>query len=227
MNTESDFPGSDTAPVTCPHCGEQQTVETVTVLRPGDAAVQELFEGELNSVTCDSCGTGFLLDTPLVYRDDEARWLIYFIPLDDATQWEQAEKQMATLSESIFDADAIDPPECRLTLTRRAFVEKISLLQHRLDDRLVEYIKYQLYRAPDSSIDPIRGELLYDFSSHESDQLAFVVFDRESGQAIAATHIDYDLYEALAAESAGEEGIGDEMDELFPGYYVSVDRLLL
>ncbi|MBT3375629.1 MAG: hypothetical protein HN742_11935 [Lentisphaerae bacterium] len=227
MNTPSDLSGGEIAPVTCPQCSEQQVVETTTVLRPGETAVQELFEGELNCVTCEACETRFFLDIPLLYRDDEVRWLIHFMPLEDATQWEKAEKQMESLSESIFDSgDAIDLPDCRLTLTRRTFIEKISLLQHRLDDRLVEYIKYQLYRAPDSEIDPIRNELLYDFSSKDSNRLAFIIFDRESGQAAAATHIDFDLYQELAAESAEDEGLGDALDELFPGYYVNVDRLL-
>ena len=110
--------------------------------------------------------------------------------------------------------------------TSNSFIEKIFLHTHQLDDKLVEYVKYQLYGNPVQRIDPVRSELLYDFSTCDGEKLAFVVVDRESGRAIAGAHIPMAVYEELAAAFLNDGTFQDELDSLFPGYYVSVDRLI-
>ena len=214
--------------VTCPKCGEAQQATIVTAIHRDDAALDSLFDGSLNRVSCESCGVLFLLDVPLVYRDDDARYLIYFMPLANPGDWERAEADMRKLTQHVFeDGAGLDPPECRLTVSRRGFIEKIALHLHRLDDRLVEYVKYQLQSGPARRVDPIRSELLYDFSAGDPDTLCFVVVDRESGEASAGAHLPMDVYNELAEVFLGDGGMEDELEKLFPGYYVSVDRLLL
>ncbi len=214
--------------VHCPRCHALQGIEPVSVLRPGDPALDALLRGSLNQTTCASCGTRFLVNVPLVFRDDAQRHVIYFMPLDDPRAWREAEQQMTHLTRQVF-ADADDAgavPEIRLTVTRKAFIEKIELHLHGLDDRLIEYIKFQFYNNPDNAIDAVRHELLYDFSSAAEENLAFILFDRESGQATAAAHIPHEIHAELAEAMLGDGGLADELRELFPGFYVSVDRLL-
>lgn len=202
-----------------------QEVSPVNTLHPGDVALKELLRGALNRVTCTSCATEFLLDIPMVFRDDESRFLVYLTDADAGDKWQEAEAQMRTLTEGIFAGEG-DLPECRLTFTRKAFIEKILLHMHGLDDRIMEYVKYQLYRRPGSDIDPVRNELRYDFSSNGDDLLAFIVFDRESGRATAGAHIPMDVYRELVDMFRQDDGVQTELDLLFPGPYVSVERVL-
>jgi len=211
--------------IPCPHCSEPQAVCPVTTLRPGDAALTDLFQGSLNRVTCTSCSARFLLDVPMVFRDDERRFLVYLANVEESDAWKDAEAKMRSLNDRIFAADDM-APECRLTISRKAFIEKISLHLSDLDDRIVEYVKYQMYRRPGSEINPVRHELLYDFSTDGEDILGFVVFDRESGRATAGAHIPMDVYRELAGMFLEDDGMRGELDSLFPGHYVSVERLL-
>ena len=222
-------PNGDRDFVHCPKCHQGLNVETIRVIHPGDEALAQLFRSELNSVVCDECGATFSIDVPLLFRDDDARCLIYFLPMEDKPKWQEAERQMEELTREVFGDDLLeeDPPRCRLTATRNTFIEKITLHLHDLDDRAVEYVKYQLYNHPDPGrrIDPVRYELLYDFSADNSEHLPFVVFDRESGQARAAVHLPMDVYHEVV-DAFLTDSPDNELGTLFPGVLVTVERLL-
>jgi len=224
---EHDPDGYEQGVIACPKCGAENTVRPKTVFRRHDPALGALFDGSLNQVACSRCGIAFRLDVPLMFHDEEDPCLIYFTPLEPQGAWQQTERDMAVLAENVAaENGAVEPLECRLTLTRRSFLEKISLQINDLDDRVIEYIKYQLYNTPDRKIDPIRDELLYDFSTHDETQLAFIIFDRESGRATAGAHLPMDVYRELVETLFADDAFSEEIDKLFPGYYVSVDRLL-
>ena len=214
--------------VECPKCDGPLEVEPITVLRPGDQALQELFEGTLNVVSCEHCGVTFALRVPVLYRDDEAQYLVYNLPMESHADWREAEVQMAAVTERIFtDEPEIDEPACRLTVHRNEFIEKIALHCYGLDDRIVEYVKYQLLNHPseDFGLDPMRHQLFFDFSQEDDENLGFLVFDRETDQATARTHLPMDAYNEIAEMLASSEKFGEELDLLFPGSYVSIERL--
>jgi hypothetical protein len=203
-------------------------VPVTVTLRPDSAALQQLVAGRLNRIACTACGTEFLVNDPIVFRDDAAQFLVFFLPVEDTQNWRGAERQMADLARNLFGADlpAVGA-EFRLTLTRRGLIEKIYLHARGLDDRLIEYVKYQLQQRDRKGLDPIRTELLYDFSNSDPDRLVFIVFDRESGHAAAAAHIPMDVYRELAETFFAPDGeLRRELQQLFPGYYVSVERLV-
>jgi predicted RNA-binding Zn-ribbon protein involved in translation (DUF1610 family) len=213
--------------VACPKCGSAQHVSPVTVLRPDDENLQRLYQGKLNKATCPQCGAEFLLESPILFRDDPNRKLIYYMPLEDPQAYAQAEAQMQAITDLLFPASADTPrPECRLTLSRRHFIEKIAIHSKGLDDRLVEYIKYQLHNRKEKPIDSIRHELLFDFSGTDAEKLAFVVFDRESGQPAAATHLPREVYDELKQAFHTSPELHAELKKLFPGFIVEVDQLL-
>ncbi len=213
--------------IQCPTCGADLAVNPITVVRPTDACLEDLLCGELNRVCCEECDTQFVLDVPLVFRDDEARYWVSLVNGDADGGWQEAERRMTELSQTVFGTETDDDmPSCRLTLDRKAFIEKISLHMHGFDDRLIEYVKYGLLHNPSKSIDPIRSELFYDFSAQERDRLAFIIFDRETGQATAGAHIPMEVYRELADAFLTDDDLQDELDSLFPGVYVSVNRLL-
>lgn len=219
--------GSAPLSVTCPHCGAAVDSDPVTVLRPEDREVIELFRGELNRLDCERCGSEFLLASPLLFRDDARRFLIYYLPLEDRTKWPEAERQMQEVITALLADDAMGGlPECRLVLTRRSLVEKIAVHRDGLDDRIVEYVKYQLFSRPEDAIDPVRYELLYDFSQQDVAKLAFILFGRDSGKAEAAAHIPMDVYSEVAEAFLKDDDMRKELDALFAGCYVNVEKLI-
>jgi len=216
--------------VECPHCDVPLEVTPVTVLRPRSEPLRQLFKGELNRVTCGACQTSFVLDVPILYRDDEARFLVYFISAPDPTRWPECERQMRQVTAQAFPpASGVEPPACRLVTDRSALIEKIAVHERGLDDRLIEYVKYQLFNNPNGErrLDPVRHRLLYDFSADpEGENLAFIVFDREHGRAMAGAHIPMDVYREVLETFTASLKMREELQSLFPGYVVSVEKLL-
>lgn len=216
--------------VECPTCDAPLRATPVTVLRPHSDALRQLFKGQLNRVTCDACHTSFVLDVPILYRDDATRFLVYFVSPPDSDKWPECERQMQRVTAQVFSPESgQEPPSCRLVTDRSALIEKIALHERGLDDRIVEYVKYQLFSNPNREhrLDPVRHRLLYDFSSDaEGTNLAFIVFDRERGRATAGAHIPMDVYREVAETFMGSLKMRDELQSLFPGYVVSVERLL-
>ncbi len=219
----------------CPKCGAaQRGAEVTTVLRPEDAAgLAALLKGTLNVFTCAKCDIPFRLDSPVLYRDDARRGLIYFTPGESVNTLERAEKQVTELLETLLasgdsthTAGKTTAITCRLTMTRSQFIEKVMLWRNELDDRIVEYIKCQLLNQKNGQYDPVRMELFYDFSQPEAANLTFLILDRESGRPTAGAHVPMELYTELAATFLNDAAMRAELDKLFPGYYVSVAQLL-
>jgi hypothetical protein len=212
--------------VRCPACHAEVEVALTYSIEPGTQDFKRLFEGKLNQANCASCSTGFAVSTPLVYRDDAGGLLVYQMPLDDQSSWQDVEQQVEELADGIFkDLDEELKPDCRVTFHRRNFIEKIASFAAGLDDRLLEYIKYQLYNREDEPVDRVRYELLLDFSHGDEQRLVFLLFNRETGDASNAAYIPMATYEDLEDAFQNDTGLAEELDRLFPGAYVSVERL--
>jgi len=211
----------------CPHCKQSQTVKPVTAVYRDSEAQNAIFKGSLNRFTCRACGAEFAVQVPILYRDDDARMFIYYVPAEQRKGWQEAEKQMDKILENVFDNKAeTELPDCRLTLTYRGFIEKTSLHLAGLDDRLIEYLKYQLYKDPQRKLDPVRIEMLYDFSKSEGSQIYFLLFDRETGQSNSGIHIPMELYTELKESVTKDEDMKNEIREMFKGYFINVETLL-
>lgn len=217
----------------CPKCGTPQQVAPVGVIEPGTPAFEALMRGTLNVHSCSACAVKFHLETTLIYRDPIHRAAVVLIPADSEEERSMAAKNVdAVLREALVATDATAAGEaapafvCRLTFTRRDMIEKIALLVNSLDDRCIEFIKYQLFRNKKQDLDPVRQQLLYDFSNPQKQHIAFVVFDRESGSPTAALHVPMDAYRELATALLTGDDLKQELAELFPGNVVSVDSLM-
>ena len=188
--------------VVCPHCGHRMSTQVTTVIRHDDAkALEALFKGTLNRVRCAKCGHDFLVDTTLIYRDDENPFIVYYI--DDVR--------------FTYDAGTVTFPD---------FIEKISLRRLGLDDRLIEYAKHQLFsNLGDERLNSSAHRLLVDFSNKDADKLAFIVYDRETNRPISSLHVPMEEFNNLVKEFSVNDQLMNELDTLFPSCYVSVDRL--
>lgn len=84
----------ETITLNCPECGEpQQTVVWHSLNVTLDPqAKQELFEGRINVLSCEACGSSFKIDGPLLYHDMELEFAIQYYPpnaLEEPAFYEQ------------------------------------------------------------------------------------------------------------------------------------------
>ncbi len=211
-------------PAECPRCGGKMKLPAAVILRPETKALRELFAGTLNIFPCTACGVKFNLQVPLTFSDQGNACLIHCVETADAQKRAAAKKQLRKLAGEV--AAGLEPPDCRLTFSRRRFIEKIALHLQDLDDRVVEYVKYQMYRRPDGGLDHVRQELLFDFSQEDTAKLAFIVFDRETGAAQSGVHIPMDVYDEMRDTLQRDDAMALELEQLFDEYEVTVDTLL-
>ncbi len=215
----------DPISIACPHCGALTEFQPTTTLYPNSDELTDLMQGKLNRVECNQCEQVFPYPTPVVYRDDEHRRMIYYLPYQFCPDAREAANRMNELYEDIFsELGSGDRPDCRLVMQRSQFIEKISLLQNGHDDRVIEYVKYMLYQNADD-LDPAKHELLFDFTSQGEDALTFIAFDRETHQADYSMEFFREDYNELVTFFLSSEEAAEKLDELFPDNVVSVDLL--
>lgn len=212
--------------VLCPHCNESQYIEPVTAVYPESEELDRLFDSTLNRFQCSACEQDFPVKVPVLFRDEEKNVLVYYIPAEDRKDWQAAEKQMEQTLKQVFSNLPEDElPHCRLTLTYRGFIEKTALFINGFDDRVIEYLKYQLFKDEQRQLDPFRTEMLYNFSQQDDNNLNFLLFDRETGSAASALDVPKELYDELAESILKDEDIKNEMEEMFSGYFINVEKL--
>lgn len=83
---------------TCPNCGEVFDAEFWTLVSASDdeALKQSLLGGELNLVSCPSCGKFFYHDRNIIYFDPPAELLAFVSPDGDKNDFEKIKQKMQT-----------------------------------------------------------------------------------------------------------------------------------
>jgi hypothetical protein len=210
----------------CPTCSADIDVFVHEVVSPESPTLSALFAGTLNVLQCAYCNATFRYDTPLLFRDDARRHLIYFLPPDRVDGVSDALQQVGAVRKAaLAGTSAEDQPTFRLVLTMRDLLEKIMLVQQGLDDRIVEFIKNQLYDHSDD-LDSTRHDLLFDFNEPIDSRLHFLAFCKESGQASFTLSFLRTAYEELADYYLKAPNLSARLDEMFNDCYVNVRDLL-
>lgn len=213
--------------VACPKCGTVLDTVVTTTLLPGSPDIKALFAGTLNRPECPHCGTLFLIDEPLVYRDTASAFIAYQVAMPDDGDTSAIEQEIDCMATDISSREETERPTVRATFTRSDFIEKIALRSAGYDDRLVEYAKFQLFKnIPEKQLNQNRHRLLFDFSNQDEDKIVFIVFDRELNKPVSQVHLPSSDYLALLDEFLNSPELMLELDALFPSCYVSCDRLI-
>jgi hypothetical protein len=220
MTQEEDHSLTD---IICPNCSFDIQAEITTTIRPADQSLQELFAGTLNQIICDQCAKEFLFETSLVFKNDDGSFFIFFNAAIAELGWKKAEEQMQlALNASLAELDADDRPECRLTLTRNEFIEKIAIHLANLDDKFMEYLKYHIFSQ--EALDRNKYSLLYDFSRSDNQIIEFSVIDKETGEIRHNTQTPHEMLEQIKNQLESDDCPVD-IDEVFSGLYVQIQRL--
>jgi hypothetical protein len=211
--------------ISCPNCSFDIQAIITTTIRAHDTALEELFNGNLNQCICEQCNQEFTFETPLVFKSDSHDYFIYYNPSIAELGWKVAQEQMQKALDNSLEGMGIhEKPECRLTLNRNDFVEKIALHLADLDDRLIEYLKFHIF-SQENELNAETHSLLYDFSRSDQDIIEFNVLETESGKLLHNTQTPIAMLQQLENLLSADD-CPIELDQLLSGLYVQLDRLL-
>lgn len=171
--------------IKCPECGSTQTVELfdrVNVAQRPDLR-QAILENNFNMVDCQGCDSSFRVEMPLLYEDLNKGIIIHWIPPSKRSRddlLDEFEKAADSLREQAPEGAEI--PRLQLVFSRVELVERIFLLEEKLDERVVEYIKYVLYARNPEKIPAAQKLLLLNTNDSTDEELCFLVMDFASGE---------------------------------------------
>ena len=211
----------------CPHCKKHFDFEPVTILTPDSEHLAELFRGSLNSVACPQCQAMLNVPVQLIYRDHQRPFMAVQPPHPLPPEEEAA--MALRLDESATEAaldEGLERPTVRLVFTRPDFIEKIALHRQGLDDRIVEYAKFQLFNGGAEGINPQRHRLLFDFTQQAEDRIVFLIYDRKTGRPVRILQVPMAEFQNLVKEFQTNSEARQELEHCFPGCRVDIDMLL-
>lgn len=219
--------GSYQETVCCPHCDQHFETELLRSLQPDSPALRALLNSTLNCPRCPHCGKSFRVETgQLIYKDPDTAFFLLQSSAEDPESTASLEQELDSLASEIAWQENMPRPMVRLVFNREDFIEKIFLQQRGLDDRLVEYAKFQLFQNTGGTrLLPQQQRLLFDFSNSDDEKMQFIVFDRESGKADASLHLPMQDFRDMQQEFAQSEELQKELDLLFPGCVVNVENV--
>lgn len=120
------------------------------------AVIDEIRAGRFQRFPCDGCGQVVVADGPLIYTDFERRHWVGCFPRTTEGAWRLLEHQSAeSFRRAMIDHAApiiraeADGYHIRTVFGLPALAEKILILDHGLDDVVLEILKLEVLRSPD------------------------------------------------------------------------------
>lgn len=217
-----------TVELECPHCGARYEFEPVTQLGPNSPHLKALVSGTLNCVECPECHTRLNVPVRLIYRDAQRPYLLVQEKKLPTAAAQQELLRRIDEEATAAAADAgVERPVVRVVWSRPEFIEKLFLHEKNLDDRIIEYAKFQLFNGgADGQIDPAKHDLLYDFTQKNAEDLVFIVFDRAAGRPVRVLQVPMEEFRNLEEEFLSSPVLQKELDRAFPSCLVTVETLL-
>lgn len=159
--------------ISCPACSAKgEAIFTTFLEAPLDPETRETL-ARLDELICDGCGETLCPVHDLLYHDPEAGFAVFLRPPEDAPCFVEA-----TLPDEAVAGAEAGAKRLRKVSTLGELVEKISIFEDGLDDRVVEAVK--LIAALEEEKD---GPLLYLEVSESLVRGREVIFVRPSGGA--------------------------------------------
>ena len=193
------------ASLTCPACAHPQTITlwksiNVTLDR---SLKGQLLKGEINLFKCEKCHEEAWIPIDLLYHDMEAKVMIYLIypDKDDGIDIE-------ALRNSPIKAPSRDY-KLRVVTSLRQVIEKIFIFDHRLDDRIIELLKFAMWEGQ-AGTEQLPEDRLFYHGLTEGNELILALYDSSGNSRNLA--ISWDSYrdasvwmhDLLSGHSEGE-----------------------
>jgi hypothetical protein len=172
--------------VTCPACGRESECELVQSInaRTQPAMKAKLLAGELNVLAC-VCGRRTQLAATLLFHDPDADFYCQVVPGGDA--------EMTKAADLFRASGAIGT--LRLVPSPNALVEKVKIVDAKLEDWAIEMAKLLLLAA----LDPEDLDRVMLFDRADDDAIHWILYDGAQPEAAKSPRA---AYERLAARSS-------------------------
>jgi hypothetical protein len=143
-------------------------------------------------------------------------------------QLEATQEEFLTTVQSLNRAlpEDVEAPQVHLVLSRTELVERIFMHEAGLNERIIEYIKYQIHSNNLESIDPQTKVLLFNAQDSTADHLCFIVQAVESEKLEGMLEYKREAYDTYIEMFEKDDEVGN-IFEMFPGPYISARALLL
>ena len=188
------------------HCGNiiESEIETEIDLGKNPEIYKNIINGDFMTFHCPECGNEIKAETALHLADSGNNLDLSFLP----------ETERSNVLSGKIKTDS-----SRIVIGYRELVEKVVLTGEKLDDRIIEIIKFKmLQKAGD------QAATIY-FSSVDGENLIFHIHGLKPDK-IGISKVPKKIYNSINNEL--EENLADEDVRLFTdGPYVSVSRIYL
>lgn len=176
--------------VACPACGRESECELVQSInaRTEPAVKARLVAGELNMLACD-CGRRTQLAATLLFHDPGADFYCQVVPGGEAEMGKAADLFRASGATGTL----------RLVPSPNALVEKVKIVDAKLEDWAIEMAKLLLLASIDAN--ELDRVMLFDRVDHEA--IHWILYD---GALPAAAKSPRAAYERLVTRDASRPG---------------------
>lgn len=176
--------------VTCPACGRESECELVQSIntRTQPAMKAKLLAGDLNVLAC-ACGRRTQLAATLLFHDPDADFYCQVVPGGEAEMTKAAD---------LFRAAGATGTQ-RLVPSPNALVEKVKIVDAKLEDWAIEMAKLLLL----ASLDPGDIDRVMLFDRADDQAIHWILYDGAQPEAAKSPR---DAYDRLAARSSSRPG---------------------
>ncbi len=215
--------------IKCPKC---RTIQKVALHQCIDAESHPelkelLLTNRINIIDCVGCEHIFRIDSPMIYRDDPRKIAVLCLPFDPEnmdSSGEPVESQFTTL-QSALQSD-LDSPHVELVFSHSELIERVFMIEHGMDTRIIEYIKYLMHTRNPDQLDPHAKRLLFNADQSNEEHLLFIAQDIETRELEGILQYSRAAYEELD-DLFDQDSLTPDLLEMFPGPRISAHSFLM
>jgi hypothetical protein len=203
MTSTLNPPAYQTAPVTCPNCGNRFASPVLTIIDVGENPdLKALFlSGQVNIAVCPQCGHAGMLTTPLIYHDPEKELLFTFAPAELGLSETEQQRLIGDLTNRVMSALPAEQRKGYL-LRPRSFLRLEGMTEAILEADGITPEMLEAQRA--------KAALLERLLRATSEEVRQVIARENDAQ------IDYEFFQLLTlnielAEMGGQEAAAEQM----------------
>ena len=174
--------------------------------------IDSIIEGTFMCVTCPSCGKILKPEYPLKLTGNSQGIDLFFIPELDRSSFLLGKLEYNT-----------GTPQ-RIVIGYRELVEKMNIYKEKLDDRIIEIIKYYLLQKAVESTDNDEADITIYFKEKKSGTIIFHIEGLKLGE-IAVSEIKNDMYEKIT-KTINEKAESEPFKTFLAPPYVSIKRYI-
>ena len=206
----------------CPNCGVGNDAHIINKIKLFDDSLERLLRGDLNLIVCFSCSQEYHVEVPLYCCIESYKMLIFYQPSFKNLNLTQIDQVSEDLVKNflINKNPQLSNYEIRITVDRNSFIEKIFLASHSFNDKLFEYLKFQIYRKEKEYNYP-NHQFFYDYTCKDKTIIQFFVFSQTGTKIKTGLQIKMSLYTQLLDKYQGKTL---NLDAFYPKFFIDVRK---